>query len=168
MIYHGSEGENGKKPAPYAQVKLHIVDDDNSLPIDSEKVTISRRVKKDGTSTYRINGKRTTRQEIVELLSGEMIGTEGYNFVMQGDVDRFIKMSSQERRKIIDDLAGVAEFEEKKAKALSELEEVETDLKSEKGRLEEREQNMKKLEKEKKEATKFQELQKELEKRKPP
>lgn len=166
LIYHGSEGENGKKPAPYAKAKLHIVDDDNSLSIDTDKVTISRRVNRDGKSTYRINGNRSTKQEIIELLSGEMIGTEGYNFVMQGDVGKFIKMSSMERREIIDDLAGVAEFDDKKSKALSELSEVETKIQSQEGRLDELKQNMKKLAKDKEEALKFQKLEKELNQKK--
>ncbi len=166
LIYHGSDGENGKKPAPYAEVKLHVTDDDDSLPIDSEEVTVSRKVNRDGKSTYRINGKRSTRKEIVELLSGEMMGTGGHNFVMQGDVGKFIKMSSRERREIIDELAGVAEFEEKKSKAISELEKVETDLESQKGRLEELEQNMKKLEREREEALKHQDFQEELEEKK--
>ncbi len=71
LIYHGTDEEDGKRPAPYAKVKLTILDEDNSLPIDSEKITISRKVNKDGKSTYRLNDKRTTRREIRELLSGE-------------------------------------------------------------------------------------------------
>ncbi len=84
---------------------------------------------------------------------------------MQGDVDKFIKMSSKERREIIDDLAGVAEFEDKKSKALSELEEVENNLQSEGARLNEIEQNMKKLEREREEALEYQDLEEELRKK---
>ena len=40
---------------------------------------------------------------------------------MQGDVTRIMEMSDFERRKIIDEIAGVAEFDSKKAQSLSEL-----------------------------------------------
>ncbi|MFW5912616.1 MAG: chromosome segregation SMC family protein [Candidatus Hadarchaeota archaeon] len=165
LIYHGSEGEKGKRAAPYARVKLTIVNDDNSLSIDSEKVNISRKVKRDGKSTYRLNGSRTTRQEIREVLSGKIIGKEGHNFVMQGDVDKFIKISPMERRNIIDDLAGIAEYEEKKAKSLSELEKVETNLQSQEGRIEELESKKKQLKEDRERYLKFQELQEELKKK---
>jgi len=163
LIYYGSDGSEGKRPASHAKVTIHLVDEEGSLPIDSEEITVSRKVNTDGKSTYRINGDRTTRKEITELLYGDLVGGEGYNFVMQGDVDKFIKMSSTERREIIDDLAGVAEFEEKKSKAMKELDEVETKLKSERGRLEELEKNMNKLKEEKEDVIRCKELEEELE-----
>lgn len=162
VIYHGSEGEEGKNPAPYARVTLHIVDDDNSLNIDEKEFTISRKVNKDGKSTYKLAGKRTTRQEIVDLLKGKLVGNEGYNFVMQGDVDKFIKMSSLERRKIIDDIAGVAEFEEKKEKSMKELDKVSTQLQSEEGRLEVLQERMEESKQDKQDVQKYKKLKENL------
>ncbi|MBS3815757.1 MAG: AAA family ATPase, partial [Hadesarchaea archaeon] len=166
LIYHGEEDEDGKKPAPFAKVIIHFKNDDGALPIDSEEVKISRKVNHDGQSTYKLNGKRSSRQEIMELISEEILGSGGHNFVMQGDVDQLIEMSSTERREIIDDLAGVAEFDEKKSKALSELEEVDTNLQSQEGALEELKDRIEKLDEERKDALKYQELSSELKEKK--
>jgi chromosome segregation ATPase len=58
----------------------------------------------------------------VDLLSKSGIKPHGYNVVMQGDVTRIMEMSDFERRKIIDEIAGVAEFDQKKEQSLRELE----------------------------------------------
>ncbi len=90
-------------------------------------VEISRKVrltKNKYQSIYYFNGNPCTQAEIHDHLSRAGITPEGYNVVMQGDVTRIIEMSSLERRRIVDEIAGVAEFDEKKKKALEELEVV--------------------------------------------
>ncbi|MFH1820823.1 MAG: AAA family ATPase [Methanobacteriota archaeon] len=121
-------GGNGGRPAPFAEVSLHFDNDDGGLQINSKDVIITRQVHRDGKCTYRINKRRATREEIVDLLAAKMTCPGGYNFVMQGEVNRFFNMGTVERRNIIDDLAGVAEFDEKKQKSLNELQKVEANL----------------------------------------
>jgi chromosome segregation protein len=123
-------GGNGNRPAPFTEVSLHFDNGDNALPIDSKTVVVTRRADRSGKCVYRLNKKRVPRHEIVDLLSKTMSTSGGHNFVMQGDVDRFIKMSPLERRVVIDDLAGVAEYDEKKEKSLAELQRVEVNLQS--------------------------------------
>ncbi|MEM2875283.1 MAG: AAA family ATPase, partial [Candidatus Hadarchaeales archaeon] len=77
---------------------------------------------------YRINERRVSRQEILDLLAPIMASPGGYNFVMQGDVGFFVKMSPLDRRLVIDEMAGIAEYDEKKAKAVEELSRVEANL----------------------------------------
>ncbi|MGB9928730.1 MAG: chromosome segregation protein SMC, partial [Methanosarcina sp.] len=73
-------------------------------------------------SYFYFNGKAVSLGEIHSHLAKAGVTPEGYNVVMQGDVTQIISMSSLERRKIIDEIAGVAEFDERKQKALGELE----------------------------------------------
>ncbi|PSF37303.1 chromosome segregation protein SMC [Aphanothece hegewaldii CCALA 016] len=89
-------------------------------------VTRRLRVGKGGnyTSTYYINGELCTVSELHEQLNRFRIYPEGYNVVLQGDVTRIITMNSKERREIIDELAGVAEFDRKIEKTLKTLESV--------------------------------------------
>lgn len=166
LIYHGGEGEDSKKPAPFAKVTVHLENDDGTLPIDSKQVKVSRKVKRNGQSTYRLNGNRSSRHEIMEIISQGISSSEGHNFVMQGDVDQLIKMSSTDRREIIDDLAGVAEFDEKKTKALSQLEKVDTNLQSQEGALKELEQRIEELASEKEDALKYRKLSSDLKEKK--
>ncbi|MEM3452375.1 MAG: chromosome segregation SMC family protein, partial [Candidatus Hadarchaeum sp.] len=121
-------GGNGSRPASFAEVSLHFDNSDGGLHINSKEVVITRQLHRDGRCTYRINKRRATREEIIDLLAPKMTCPGGYNFVMQGEVNRFFNMDPIERRKIIDDLAGVAEYDEKKQKSLNELQKVEANL----------------------------------------
>lgn len=141
LIYWGDQS-NGRRPAPFAEVALHFDNGDGKIPLNSETVVISRQVSRNGDCVYKINNKRVNRQEIVDLLAPSMTSPGGYNFVMQGDVGRFVNMSPMDRRLIIDDLAGVAEYDEKKQKSITELQRVETNLGVTSTRLDEISANM--------------------------
>ncbi len=155
-------GAKSQRPAPSAEVLLHFNNEDGALPINSTAVVISRKVDRSGKCEYRINRKRASRQEIVDMLSKTMSSPGGYNFIMQGDVDRFIKMDPVDRRTIIDDLAGVAEYDEKKQKSLSELQRVKTNLNSMDAILGEISVQMEKLRSEREDAIRYRELNQEL------
>ncbi|MBL1211470.1 AAA family ATPase, partial [Geminocystis sp. GBBB08] len=79
------------------------------------KVTRRLRVTKGGSyaSTFYLNDSPCTANELHEQLNRLRIYPEGYNVVLQGDVTRIITMNTKERREIIDELAGVAEFDRK-------------------------------------------------------
>ncbi len=89
-------------------------------------VTRRLKVTKGGnySSNYLINGEAATVSDLHEQLSQLRIYPEGYNVVLQGDVTRIITMNPKERREIIDELAGVAEFDRKIIKTKETLEEV--------------------------------------------
>lgn len=89
-------------------------------------VTRRLRVTKGGSysSNYFINGEPCTVSDLHEQLNRLRIYPEGYNVVLQGDVTRIITMNSRERRVIIDEMAGVAEFDRKIEKTKETLEEV--------------------------------------------
>jgi chromosome segregation protein len=93
-----------------------------------QELTISRklRVTKQGTytSTYYFNGEPCTQLELHERLNLLRVYPEGYNVVLQGDVTSIISMKPKERREIIDELAGVAQFDRKIVIAKEKLEEV--------------------------------------------
>lgn len=94
-----------------------------------EYLVVSRRIrytgnKSSGTgyaSTYTLNGKTSTLTEIHEVLGKFHVSPGSFNVMMQGDVAGFIAMSPTERRKIIDEIAGVAEFDRKIDQAEHEI-----------------------------------------------
>jgi len=94
---------------------------------DVDEITIKRRVKQTEDnyySYYYLNERSVNLGDIQDLLSQAGIAPEGYNVVMQGDVTEIINMSAFQRRGIIDEIAGVAEFDQKKEAAFEELEAV--------------------------------------------
>ena len=94
---------------------------------DVSEITIKRRVKETEEnyySYYYLNGRSVNLSDVRELLAAAGVTPEGYNVVMQGDVTEIINMTPYQRRGIIDEIAGVAEFDEKKEAAFEELDTV--------------------------------------------
>ena len=113
------------KPPEFAQVTITFDNRDRKAPVEADEFEISRKIKQTKSGYYSYfyyNGKAVSLTEVHELLGKAGVTPEGYNVVMQGDISQITaKMSPTERRKIIDEIAGVSEFDEKKQKSLAEL-----------------------------------------------
>ena len=160
LIFHGS---TSKKGSPEARVTLYFNNNKKELPFDDKIVTVSRRVNKNGVSTYRLNGKIVTRQQMVDVLMQVGIKPDGHNIIQQGDVNQIVEMDPTQRRQIIDNISGISEYEEKKQKALKELGKIEERVREAEILLNEKTSTMEKLEKERNAAVRYKELEKELE-----
>ncbi|MFZ5500759.1 MAG: AAA family ATPase, partial [Candidatus Micrarchaeota archaeon] len=110
LIYAGSKS---------AEVILHFSSENGG-----ESYEIKRAIREDGKIKYRLNGKRTTRNSILETLKKHSLDESGRNTIAQGEVQRLINMNGKERRGIIDSVAGIADFEAKKKEAIGELQTV--------------------------------------------
>ena len=92
-----------------------------------QTLSVGRRLRETDSgyqSTYYLDGKACTLGELHATLALHNVSPNGYNVVMQGDVTRIVTMTPFERRKIIDEIAGVAEFDTRVAQAQSELSKV--------------------------------------------
>ena len=139
------------KSAEYAEVEV-IFKNEGAFPLNDEEISIYRKVEHNGKSTYKINGRPAKQYEVEELLSYAGIPKQGYNIVTQGDIFKFIKMTSSERRDLLSEIAGITEYEERKEKALKDLEETEEKISSAKLILKEVKSNLKRLEEERENA----------------
>nr|WP_227517326.1 AAA family ATPase [Thermostichus lividus] len=131
------------------------------------RVTRRLRVTKQGTytSTYAINDQPCTLNELHEQLQAFCIYPQGYNVVLQGDVTGIISMNAKMRREIIDELAGVADFDRKIAQAREKLDTVKE--REERFRIVEHEliQRRDRLDRDRIQAQKYQALRQELQER---
>lgn len=93
-----------------------------------EKIEVKRAIREDGKILYKLNGKKTTRTAIMEALRKHNLDESGRNIIAQGEVQRIINMSAKERRQIIDSVAGISDFEDKKNEAMRELGQVEAKI----------------------------------------
>lgn len=99
-----------------------------ALPVDADTVDVERRLYRDGTSQYRINGKRCRLKDIVELFMDTGIGADAYSIIEQGKVDAMLMASPQERRTIFEEAAGIAKYKARKIEAQRKLERTEQNL----------------------------------------
>ncbi len=136
----------------YAKVEIEIGDGKRSW-------IISRIIDNKGKSVFRINNDRKTLNEIQSLLGELGIRNDGYNIVAQGDVTRIIQRSALERRQIVDEVAGLAEFDSKKEEAEKELGKVDSKIKDVTIILNERDAILQKLEDEMNAAKEFKEIE---------
>jgi len=128
---------------------------------DISHIRITRRVKKTAKnyySYYYVNDRPVKLSSIQDLLAQVGITPEGYNVVMQGDVTSLIQMTPLQRRLIIDEIAGVAEFDNKKEKSFAELTTVEEHISTAKIHITEKKQQLTKLSAEREVALKYQKL----------
>ena len=153
------QGSHERKPAHEASVEIIFDNHDKTFNIDAGEISIKRLVRKNGLSIYKINDETKTRQEIIELLAQAGIDPNGFNIVLQGEIARLIKMRPEERREIIEEVAGISIYEARKQKSLSEIEKTEQKLKEVGSVLRERTAYLRNLEQERKQALKFKELE---------
>lgn len=123
---------------------------------------IKRAIREDGKIRYRLNQERTTRSAILEALKRHSLDDSGRNTIAQGEVQRIINMNGKERRGIIDSVAGISDFEDKKKEAVGELETVEDRIKEARLVMGERKAFLDELEREKEIALTYTENKKRL------
>ncbi|MFN7065701.1 MAG: chromosome segregation protein SMC [Aquificaceae bacterium] len=133
--------------AEYAYVEVHFKNY-GLFPLREEDIFISRKVYRDGRTVFRINGAVVREKDLTDLLSKVGIYESAYNVVLQGDIVRFLKMTPVERRNLIEEVAGIEEYEEKKQKALVDLGEVELKIRELRLLMDELEVQMEKLKEE--------------------
>ena len=155
-------GGTSKSPAEYAAVTMYLDNTNKVFPFEFPEISVTRKVNRKGVSIYKINGKTTTREKILELLSSVRIHSDGHNIVLQGDVTQVIDMNPIERRSIIDEISGISEYNDKKNKAQKDLDAVDSKLKEAEIVITERYDIYKKLEDERNAALKYQQLQQQL------
>jgi chromosome segregation protein len=121
-------GTAGRPPLGRAEVTLTIDNSDNALPIDYTEVSITRRMFREGTSEYEINGESSRLLDIQELLSDSGIGREMHVIVGQGQLDAILQARPEERRGFIEEAAGVLKHRKRKEKALRKLDAMQANL----------------------------------------
>lgn len=161
LIYNGNP-EAGAEKARAAKVIIQFDNSDNRIPIDTTTVTVSREITRTGQSVYRLNGRRVTRSRIADMLSIAGISPAGHNVVMQGTVTRMAEISPHERRKIIEDLIGIAQYDAEKAEAEEKLRAADISIRTAMGRVDEVQRKVDDLERERNELMRYNFLQGEI------
>jgi len=147
------------KPSREAVVEIVFDNTDKAFSIEKDEIILQRTVKYNGQSVYRLNGEVKTRLEIIETLAQAGINPYGFNLILQGKIQEIVKMHPEERRKIIEDVAGIAIYESRKEKSLKELQKTEERLKEINSILRERSAYLKNLDRERSQALRFKEIE---------
>lgn len=126
LICNGGSIE--KNPSNFAQVDIIFNNSNGTIPIDSKDVVISRKIDIKGNGNYYINGTRTTRRDLQDLMDLCNLIPNSTNLILQGEIFRIINMTNLERRQLVDEISGIASYNEKKENAEKQLEKIEENI----------------------------------------
>lgn len=150
--------------AKSAKVELYFNNTDRKLQIDADRVVIERELDDSGKSVCRINGKAVTRNTVLDTLGTIGVDPNGYNLVLQGEIAQMVKVSPNERRRLIEEIAGISAYDEQKDRALKKLAESESNLGKVDMQLQERRRQLEKLEEDKSDALRYKRVKDEIRK----
>ena len=154
--------DNEKHGAKLARVSCHFDNSDRKIPVDSNTVTITREMDENGENLYYLNQKKVLRNHILDILEVANCGIHKLNIVQQGTITRISEFNAEERRKIIEDIIGLAYFDEKKLESLKQLDEADRRLEIALARMDEIKKRIDELEVERNDQLRFDILDKEL------
>ena len=163
LIFHGSENA-GLERSKMAKVIVQFDNSDGTMPVDTATVTVAREVYRNGQSVYRLNGRRISRQHILEILSMAAISSVSQNIIPQGTITRLTDVNPMERRKIIEDLVGIAQYDAEKAEAEEKLRSADISIRTAMGRVDEVQKRLDDLERERNELLRYNFIQNETKK----
>jgi len=125
VIFNGSQS---RKPLGMAEVTLTLQADPSVEQAQDGVLVIGRRIFRSGESTYLINGKTARLKEIKDLLMGTGLGIRAYSVIEQGRIDAILSSKPQERRKLLEEAAGITKYKQRKNIAEIKLEEAAANL----------------------------------------
>jgi chromosome segregation protein len=123
------KGSAKRRALGMGEVTLTLTTDNgHEFAQDDGRVVINRRVFRTGESEFRLNGKRVRLRDISDALMDTGLGIRNYSVMEQGKIDLIISNKPQDRRKLIEEAAGITKYKAKRRAAEMKLEETQANL----------------------------------------
>lgn len=120
-----SNGSADLKPLGMADVSLVLEEVEG---FGFEEVRIRRKLYRSGESEYSINGVKCRLKDITEMLLDTGVGARAYSIVEQGQVESFIMSKPEEKRKFIEEVAGIEKYKLRRKETRSRIESTRENL----------------------------------------
>ena len=159
VIFNGSAT---KKPLGMAEVSITFINDKNILPTQFNELTITRRLYRDGQSEYFINNTQCRLRDIIDLFLDTGIGHNSYSIIELKMIENLLNGNVDERRRLLEEAAGVAKYKLRKKETLKRMDSVRNDLQRIFDIVNEIEQQVKSLSKQASKTRRFNQIQSEL------
>jgi len=117
VIFAGAEG---RRPSASAEVTIAFDNSDGSFGgkyARFQEIEVGRRLFRDGASEYLLNRASCRRKDVVELFLDTGVGARAYSIIEQGRVDFVVNARPEERRVLVDEVAGINRFKVQRAEA---------------------------------------------------
>jgi len=121
-------GAKNRKPLGMAEVTIELTSENGFPAADDGRITIGRRVFRGGENKYYLNGKSVRLKDIKDLLMDTGLGIRAYSMIEQGKIGMILSGKPQERRKLLEEAAGITRYRERRRVAEVKLEEAKANL----------------------------------------
>lgn len=111
-----------------AEVSLIFDNQNRQMNVDSDQVSITRRILRSGDSDYLINNQSVRLKDIRELFINIGLSSDSLAIISQGKVDQILNSRPEDRRGIFEEAAGVLHFKQQKEVALRQLDKTNENL----------------------------------------
>lgn len=134
-MLRGKKGEdliwNGSSAVPRmgkASVVFVFDNHDRAIALDFDEVALSRKIFRDGSNEYAINGSPVRLRDVVEMCARMGLGESKHNLIGQGEVDRVLLATPRVRREMLEEALGLRVYQIKKAEAERKLDATSTNI----------------------------------------
>jgi chromosome segregation protein len=124
-------GSNTRPARNNAEVAIAIDNSSRSAPAafnDQDSLEIARRIERDSGSNYRINGREVRARDVQILFADASTGARSPALVHQGRIGEIIQAKPEQRRRVLEEAAGVAGLHARRHEAELRLKAAETNL----------------------------------------
>ncbi len=111
-----------------AEATLVIDNQEREIDLDLDEVSITRRLYRDGSSDYELNGVGCRLLDIQDLLSDSGVGRHQHVIIGQGEIGRVLNASPEEHRAVIEEAAGILKHLRRKERSERRLERTDDDM----------------------------------------
>jgi chromosome segregation protein len=125
LIFNGTAD---RRPLGMAEVELTIENTDGMLPTEYSEVRIGRRLFRDGTSEYLMNGTTCRLKDITDLFMDTGMAADAYSVIELKMVDELVSGSTEDRRRMFEEAAGITRYKMRRRQALRKLDNTQSDL----------------------------------------
>ena len=124
-------GSNSRPARNNAEVAIAIDNSTRSAPAafnDQDSLEIARRIERDSGSNYRINGREVRARDVQILFADASTGARSPALVHQGRIGEIIQAKPEQRRRVLEEAAGIAGLHARRHEAELRLKAAETNL----------------------------------------
>ena len=124
-------GNNNRPPRNTAEVAIQIDNGKHEAPSqfnDHDTLDISRRIEREKGSLYRINGREVRARDVMTLFADASTGSRSPALVHQGRIGEIIQAKPEQRRRVLEEAAGISGLHARRHEAELRLKAAETNL----------------------------------------
>jgi len=124
-------GNNNRPPRNTAEVAIQIDNEKHEAPTqfnEHDTLDVSRRIEREKGSAYRINGREVRARDVMTLFADASTGSRSPALVHQGRIGEIIQAKPEQRRRVLEEAAGISGLHARRHEAELRLRAAEANL----------------------------------------